>query len=137
MKAYVDGYELKDDEYMLKVRKNDKVGFLVKYNKDGSIPKAFRQWTDRYDYSKRECVECDLQITVHTEVFKSGWKIESWRFGKSQNWAKVIHPNGFKIEVYLSQLLEVIKNGDVVKGELQGEYKWEDHKLICKSTLTK
>jgi hypothetical protein len=28
------------------------------------------------------------------ETYRTGWKLISWRFGQSQNWARVRHPEG-------------------------------------------
>lgn len=125
--------KLQENEYLLKIRpKNDShdshdTGFLAKYNKDGSIPKNFKDWGNTY-HNK----EYDYPITLHVETFKKGWKIVRWRFGMSQNWATMLHPDGFTVEIYLDNLLEIMKKNTIKKGELVGEFKWENHKLIKK-----
>lgn len=137
MKAYVEGQELKEDEYLLKIVKNawndgtDK-GFLAKYTQKGKIPEAFKSWPARYRYG----TEADIkqQVWVHKEDFASGWRIMSWRFGQSQNWASLVHPKGFTVEIYLTQLLEIMKASTVIEGVLQGEYKWQDNMLISRSS---
>ena len=124
--------KLQENEYLLKIRpKNDSrdshdTGFLAKYNKDGSIPKNFKEWGNRYH------VKNDYPITLHVETYKKGWKVIQWRFGMSQNWATMLHPDGFTVEIYLQNLLEIMKKNTIKKGELVGEFKWEDHKLIKK-----
>ena len=137
MEIYKDGYELKDDEYLLKIRINDdetQTGFLTKFNKNGSIPVAFDEWgMNPYRRDKKNKIQ---KIYIFKEEFRKGWKIKSWRFGQSQNWATMIHPEGFTVEIYLQQLLELIKEIEVVKGELIGEFKWEDKKLIYKTWIT-
>jgi len=141
MKVYTDGYKLEEDEYLLKVQKNvwndgsDK-GFLTKFNKDGSMPVAFKDWPCRR-YTPTSEADFEMPIYIHKERFRPGWRIMSWRFGMSQNWASLIHPDGFTVEVYLDQLLEIIKEFSTSGGTLIGEFKWEGHKLICKSHIKK
>jgi hypothetical protein len=60
----------------------------------------------------------------------SGWKIVKWRFGQSQNWATMKHPEGFTVEIYLQQLLELIQTHTVDAGVLIGKFYWKDNKLI-------
>lgn len=38
--------KLEDNEYLLKIRQSDMFGFITKYNKNGTIPKAFEEWLD-------------------------------------------------------------------------------------------
>jgi len=134
MTEYKAGYELKDDEYLLKIRpadqyrsKGKKTGFLTKLTQKKAIPKVFAEWNGNWDS------KCNLTTWVFKEEFRSGWKLHDWRFGKSQNWASLVHPKGFTVEIYLTQLLEIMKSHTVIKGEIQGEFKWQDNKLICKA----
>lgn len=132
--------KLGEDEYMLKIRPKEKgnskydTGFLSKLNKDGSIPKAFDDWgVSRYHrYNPNAPKPESLPVTVHVETFKKGWKLVAWRFGMSQNWATMLHPDGFTVEIKLQDLLELLKNNTLKKGELVGEFKWKEHKLIKK-----
>jgi hypothetical protein len=128
---YTEGYKLKDNEFLLKIRERDgqkiPTGFLTKFNKNGTMPVSFEEW-GTYQYCRS--LEPPLPIYIFEETYRSGWKIESWRFGQSQNWATMIHPEGFTVEIYLQQLLEIIKDSVVVNGELAAEYRWEDKKLI-------
>lgn len=123
---------LKDNEYLLKIRPKDNrwtthdTGFLTKYNKNGSMPKSFLDWGRTYGRTVNSLPE----ITLHVEDFNKGWKIVSWRFGESQNWATMLHPDGFTVEIYLQNLLELINTNTIKKGVLVGEFKWEDKKLI-------
>ena len=123
---YKEGDKLKDNEYLLKLRKTDKpvTGFMTKLNKDGTIPVKFKDW-DKWD-------EESFPIYIITEEFSNGWKIDSWRFGESRNWATMIHPNGFTVEIHLKELLNIIKEHTIVKGELKGNFYWEKSKLISK-----
>lgn len=84
---------MKDDEYLLKLRVDSHrenktqipTGFMTKFNKNGSMPVAFKDWgMYRYNTPQEE-----LPIYIHTETFSKGWKLSSWRFGMSQQWAAV------------------------------------------------
>lgn len=133
-KLYTEGYVLENEEYLLKIRKSDgsgrgilgnfDTGFFSKFTQKGQFPKAFDEWGTSY-YQKEK-----LSTYVFRETFRSGWKLLSWRFGQSQNWARVIHPEGFTLEIYLQQFLEIMQNNTVINGEIQGEFKWQDNKLV-------
>jgi hypothetical protein len=135
MKKYTEGYELKENEYMLKLAPpkyngylggdDPSVGFITKYNKDGSVPVSFTKWNS--DYHTKE----ELDIFIHTEDYRRGWKIHDWRFGMSQNWTKLIHPDGFILEVRMERkFLKIIKTHTIKNGEIDGSFKWEDRELI-------
>lgn len=129
---YKEGYELKDDEYLLKVHTHKfesggiPTGFLTKFNKDGSMPVAFKNWPGYY----QKLGDTELPVTIHSETFKEGWKVFSWRFGQSQNWARMIHPNGFTLEIYLTNFLDLMLSNVIMNGKIQGKFKWEANKLI-------
>lgn len=136
MRLYEPGYKLQENEYLLKVRSGGQrhktepaTGFLAKLTQKGELSKSFIDWGGAYDYEKREYLPMP-EIQIHTEVLRSGWKLESWRFGQSQNWASVITPEGWTVEIYLSHFLDIIKTHTVVNGEIIGEFKWEANKLI-------
>jgi hypothetical protein len=131
--------KLKENEYLLKVRPasegstNPPTGFLAKYTQKGELQKSFDEWGIYYYWNYPHGVKPEaLPITLHVEDFKSGWKLFGWRYGKSQNWAEMIHPNGFILEIYLTNFLDIVKETVVINGELGGEYKWERNKLIKK-----
>lgn len=131
MKKYIKGYQLEEDEYLLKIRNNrdgTKTGFLTKLTQKGELPKAFENWENQYWYGRGEKEVCPIYI--HKESFYKGWKLLKWRFGQSQNWATIIHPAGFTLEIYLNQFLEIALNNTIEDGEIQGEFKWENNKLI-------
>jgi len=138
MKQYTEGYELKEDEFLLKLRTDSyrehntqiPTGYITKFNKNGSMAVDFANWgISRWSTTK----EKPLPIFIHKETYRTGWQLSSWRFGKSQQWAAVIHPDGFLLEIYLSQFLQLALNNTIVDGELIGEFRWEGHKLIKKS----
>jgi hypothetical protein len=141
IRDYIPGEPLAENEYMLKLRddkkrqwntethsfsdwEHHKTGFLSKLTQKGQMPKAFTEWGKPYMNAE----------PTHTYVFqeypRSGWKIVSWRFGQSQNWATVRHPEGFNIEIYLQQLLEVIQKNNIEAGVLIGKFYWKDNKLF-------
>lgn len=39
------------------------------------------------------------------------------------------HPQGFTVEIYLQQLLEIIQEHTVDAGVLIGEFRWADNRL--------
>lgn len=120
---YKEGDKLGNDEYVLKIR-DDKTGFIARLTKKGELPKLFVDWGGSWN---RPSI---LPIYIHREVFNSGWKLRNWRFGESQNWAKLIHPEGFTIEIYLSQFLEIVQQNEIKFGEIIGSFKWQDNRLI-------
>jgi hypothetical protein len=46
---------LKDNEWLVKVR-DDNMGFLVQLTQKKELPKAFREWTRKWDYDNNETV---------------------------------------------------------------------------------
>jgi hypothetical protein len=127
MKKYEEGYKLKDNEYLLKLRANgEKVatGFMTKLNKNGTIPKSLESWGNSWDSDENP------DIFIIEETFRSGWKLNGWRFGMSRNWAELIHPMGFTVEIYLSNFLEIVENNIIEYGDIVGEFKWEYSNLV-------
>lgn len=142
-REYTPGETLGENEFLLKLRDDSyrqwnsntqkyeehvhfKTGFLTKLTKKGEVPKAFESWgAIRYNGPKPDTY-------VWQETYRSGWKLKSWRIGKSQEWAKVQHPEGFQVEIYLSNFLEIVQNETIDQGVIVGEYRWEDNKLIKK-----
>ena len=94
----------------------------------GKLPVAFDDWNDGYRYSSTPYEK--LPIYVFKEVPRSGWKLVNWRFGQSQNWASVSHPEGFTIEIYLQQFLEIIEKNVITNGVIAGEFYWKDNRLV-------
>jgi len=140
VRSYIPGEPLAENEYMLKIRTDVKftwnaetkmreespfkTGFFSKLTKKGELPKAFEDWGKTYTDRTH------LPTYVFQESARSGWKIVSWRFGQSQNWATVRHPEGFNVEIYLQQLLEVIQENTIDAGVLIGKFYWKDNKLF-------
>lgn len=128
-RKYNPGDKLADDEYLLKIRLVESGiipdGFMSKLKQDGNIPVAFDNWGKGHFTYKDE-----PPTYVIKEIFKSGWKVYGHRFGVSQNWAKVIHPDGFILEIYLTDLLDLIKTENIINTEIMGQFKWEKNKLI-------
>ncbi len=130
-KLYEPGYILEEDEFLLKIWDKypsfpqiPKVGFLSKFTQKGEIPKSFKNWGSSY-YQTTE-----LPTYVVKEIFKEGWKIYNYRSGKSQDWAELIHPDGYIIEIYLSNFFDVVKDNDIKNGEIIGKFKWNLNKLV-------
>jgi len=137
MKLYKEGEPLKENEFLLKIRVNPcktNTGFMTKLNKDGSIPKAFKEWSvDKY-WTPNSEHDKDFSIFKVEERFRNKWKIEGFRYGKSQNWAILVHPDCFTLEIYLDDFLKIIKENIIEKGVIIGEFKWDNNKLIKNET---
>lgn len=120
--------ELKENEYLLKIRpastfyNGDKypVGYLTKLTQKQEIPKNFLSW------------ERDEEIYLYEESFKSGWEFVGHRIGKSQQWTRLKHPEGFILEIYLDSWKKIILSIDIKKGKLIGEFMWQNNHLIKK-----
>jgi hypothetical protein len=130
MKPYVEGQKLAEDEYVLKVRParnntENPTGFMAKLTQKGELQKSFKDWNGGCWGDKEQ-----LPIFVVKETFKTGWKLESWRFGMSQNWARVIHPDGYTLEIYLTDFLDIVLNNTITNGKIDGMFKWRSSKLI-------
>ena len=82
---------LGENEYLLKV--DGQMGFMVKLNKDGSIPKAFKDWC-RYGSAN-----LSEQVYLIDEEFRSGWTFKDLRTGMSTAWLQIKHPLGFILEI--------------------------------------
>ena len=80
--------QLKNDEFLLKV--SDSKGFMVKLNKNGSIPKSFLKWSS---YEK------NCPVYIIKETFQTGWRFKGLRTGMSTAWLVLIHPLGFTLEI--------------------------------------
>ncbi len=122
--------DLLEDEYIYKVDESRQVAFFSKLNKNGSIPVKFGEWGNRRYYGQNTSNEPQLPIYIITEEFREGWKLVDWRFGESQNWAILMHPYGFKLEVHIKSLTDIINNTTIINGVLQGKFKWSYSKLI-------
>lgn len=125
---------LLEDQWLLKLREGShKTGFLSKLTQKGALPVKFEDWNSTQSYNqetRKWDVAKDTTVYVWQETYRSGWALKRWRIGKSQEWAVMQHPEGFLLEIYLSNFLEVSKQDTVDFGVLRGEYKWEDNKLI-------
>ena len=82
---------LMENQYLLKV--DGQMGFMVKLNKDGSIPKAFKDW-GRYGSAN-----LSEQVYLIDEEFRSGWTFKDLRTGMSTAWLQIKHPLGFILEI--------------------------------------
>ena len=127
---------LLEDQWLLKLREGSpKTGFLSKLTQKGALPVKFEDWNSTQSYNqetRKWDVAKNTTVYVWQETYRSGWALKRWRIGKSQEWAVMQHPEGFLLEIYLSNFLEVSLKDTVDFGVLRGEYKWEDNKLIRK-----
>lgn len=125
MRNYIKGYQLQENEFLLKKRGSN--GYMTKLTQKGQFPKAFDEWGARY-YGEKST----LPVYVVEEVFREGWKINGWRFGQSRNWAELMHPLGYTVEVHMEGFLELLKEITVINGQLQGSFKWSDSKELIR-----
>jgi len=126
-----DGGPLAENEFLLKVFtfKRARIdnedflrsGFLTKLTQKGDVPVKFKEWKKYFD---------PIPITIHTEIPRSGWKIIGFRGGESQNWAVVLHPLGFTVEIYMKHLIDLLQEVTAIDGFIQAELTWEYAKLI-------
>jgi hypothetical protein len=124
-----NGGKIEDDQFLLKIGTNyagNKVGFMTRLNKDGSIPKAFIEWRAGYGSHAAS----PLDTFVIDEYFRPGWEFVSTRMGASQTWAVMKHPEGFLVEIYFNDLQTILRNDCCLNGVLGGHYKWSKNKLI-------
>jgi hypothetical protein len=128
--TYSETYgDLRDDEWLLKIRKHQtsmNAGFLTKLTKAGKVPVKFDDWGKTY------IDRTPLPTYVFRETYRSGWALKSWRIGQSQEWAVMKHPEGFTVEIYLDNFLEITLKETMDQGVIVGEFKWENNKLIKK-----
>jgi hypothetical protein len=132
---YIEGDTLEEDQYLLKIHPNywkEDIGYLTKMNKNGTVPKAFKNW----NWSEYNPSPSPIQTFVFDEYFRPGWQIVKHREGASQTWCVVRHPEGFLLEIYLVNLFELLSKDVLVKGALGGEYKWKNNRLISKDDET-
>ena len=80
-----------ENQYLLKV--DGQVGFMVKLNKDGTVPKSFKDW-GRYG-----SVNLSEQVYLINEEFRTGWIFKDLRTGMSTAWLQIKHPLGFILEI--------------------------------------
>ena len=80
-----------ENQYLLKV--DGQVGFMVKHNKDGTVPKSFKDW-GRYG-----SVNLSEQVYLINEEFRTGWIFKDLRTGMSTAWLQIKHPLGFILEI--------------------------------------
>lgn len=130
------GIMLEENQFLLKTRQreNETIGFLTKLNKDGSIPVAFWDWPNLFGQIEK----AKDDFTIYTEVNRRGWRVVGFRFGESQNWVKVKHPDGFILEIYANKrylpeggksFMQILETDTIVNGELENSYRWEDNLL--------
>lgn len=132
--TYSDTYgDLLEGEWLLKLREgNPKTGFLSKLTQKGELPVKFKDWGKSWDPLTGNYTSGNIPIYVWQETYRSGWKLKSWRIGKSQEWAVVQHPEGFLLEIYLDDFLRIVLNETIDQGVIIGEFKWDSNKLYKK-----
>ncbi len=134
------GIKLLASEYYLKldVVSDELVGFLAKPTQKGKVPLSFVNWRTKHiknqnyqgDFLDSKLKRREIDCYLFTEIFREGWEFVGFRWGQSQSWARVKHPVGFILEIYASNLKEIILENNLNKGVIEGMWKWEKNKLI-------
>ena len=109
-------YELEEAQYFLKMQPRTKrvpgtwdsivdktkpnYGYLTKCNKDGSLPKLFKEWGYKLD------------TFLFKEEYRNGWKINGSRRagrGDGVSWIELLHPEGFTVEIRGLDFVDLLK----------------------------
>ncbi len=121
---------LEADQWLLKVKDGvQTLGFATKLTQKNVLPKAFDEWENPFWRLDKYPT---LPIFVLDETFRSGWEFVYTRVGKSQNWVALKHPLGFILEIYMKDFNNILCTETLIAGVIQGEFKWQDNKLIKK-----
>lgn len=131
LRLYQEGDFLQENEWLLKIRpprnpKYPNTGFLTKLTQKGKLPMKFEDWN--YGWWEHDN-HGKLPIYIFKEEYNTGWKIFGSRFGESQNWAIMIHPLGFTLEIHMNEFIDLLEKITVINGELQGKFRWNKTKL--------
>ena len=130
LEVYQEGRELKENEYLLKVRGGWReelpAGFMTKFTQKGHIPIAFKIWNEHWLHKNIQ----PLTIYIIKEKLRTGWRIHDYRSGKSQSWAVLVHPLGFTVEVHMDKFIKLLAYVDVSNGEILQPVRWEYSKLV-------
>jgi hypothetical protein len=131
-----DDIKLEKDEFLLKIRgiedNGTPTGFFVQLNKNGTVPKAFKDWGS---YGSNYDNILNLDTFLVKAEFCSGWKLKDVSHGMSTTWIIVEHPFGFELEVAGRNLTKLLMNLTIVKGVIQEECMFEpsNKNLIIKN----
>ena len=131
--------ELKKDEYLVhlritKLRSNTKDEFKIDnivafYTvlSGKKIPKSWLQWRSEYSINDFNGVRqfAEYKTFIWKEEFREGFKIAGYRKGKSQTWVKIKTPEGWEVEISLSNFLDLLNKNKITvdNGKLVGKYK--------------
>ena len=130
-RPYTNETELADNEYVLKIdeRYDGTVGFLAKLNKGNKLPpKPFLDWGKKVSYPERVVTELDIWI-VEQNLCK-GWKIDKrYRRGESQDWIRVVHPDGYILEVTTGHFIQLVPKLSIIKGKITQALRWDNGEL--------
>lgn len=130
IRLYKNEPELEENEYLFKMRERDSMGFLAKPNKGDKLPpKKFRDWGHRYCDDKRE----PCQIFIVEQTLCKGWKVEDYRRGESADWVRVIHPDGYKLEIKtVDFFFDLLPNININRGKIKEPLIWKNGELKLK-----
>ena len=77
-------------------------------------------------------VDDELQPRIIVNNPMSGFKIERsvTRYSTSNKLWRILDPRGFECEITTGCLEEIILNGTIINGEIQGECVWKENKNL-------
>ncbi|WIC41344.1 hypothetical protein MA9V1_080 [Chryseobacterium phage MA9V-1] len=147
MRKYEEGMILGEHEYLLKVNNVfldypgfcAKSGFLTKLNAGNKKPpKKFLDWGHVYDYTindygysySRKHLYSPEIFVVDQSKFRRGWALLGFRSGESQDWVKILHPDGYVLEVHAKHFYEdILPRVTIDLCTIMAEMRWADGKL--------
>ncbi|WNN12386.1 hypothetical protein MA9V2_137 [Chryseobacterium phage MA9V-2] len=148
IRKYEDGMTLGEHEYLLKVNNTfieypefcAKSGFLTKLNAGNKKPpKKFLDWGNEYTHRKnpnnnysyiREHLYSPEIFVVDQSEFRRGWALLGYRSGESQDWVKILHPDGYILEVHAKHFYDdILPRVTIDLCKIMAEMRWVDGKL--------
>lgn len=93
---------------------------------------AYNMETSQYDVGDWVETRAAFQPRWIDNEPKSGFKIISSvsRTSSANKLWRILHPLGFQFEIYSGCMEDIIMSGDVIKGELIGEFVWCGRSLV-------
>lgn len=146
MRKYNGETELKENEYLLKIRNEpewttwsgaiveaSQTGFLTKLRKaDKKLPKKFEEWGHRYNYESKSHEDVTPDTWIVEQNLQKGWKIDAYRRGTSADWTVVLHPEGYTLEIKTQNFMDLVSKVTITKGLVKEALRWVNGELKLK-----
>lgn len=103
------------------------LAFLVPYEDNAAGRKRIETvdlWLNGYSRSWDKSPKIEGKIYSNTPM--SGFKIVGWadRWSTDNKTARILDPRGFMLEIYIPNLVAIIQDTTIVKGEIKDELIW-------------